>query len=151
MPSRQISDLCERLQPLATQFLKLCNNDQLIKGSGVEVFITCTYRSGEEQNKLYAQGRTDPGKIVTQAQAGQSPHNCTEGQKPASRAFDVAVRYMGSTDLLWDAHSPVWKRLVAIGEALDLENGGTMLKRNGKPLGDWPHFQLKNWKRLLTP
>lgn len=33
-------------------------------------FITCTYRSGEEQNKLY-----NSKPKVTNAKAGQSPHN----------------------------------------------------------------------------
>lgn len=33
------------------------------------------YRSLEEQDKLYAQGRTTPGEIVTLARAGLSPHN----------------------------------------------------------------------------
>lgn len=148
MPSRQITDLCEQLQPIAVQFLALCNGNELIKKAGFEVFISCTYRSKAEQDKVYAQGRTAPGKVVTQARGGQSPHNCTEGQKPAARAFDVAVRYMGSNNLLWDAQSPVWRRLVAIGDGLGLENGGRMLKKNGKPLGDWPHFQLKGWKSM---
>ena len=34
-----------------------------------------TYRSFDEQNHLYAQGRTKPGKIVTYAKGGQSYHN----------------------------------------------------------------------------
>lgn len=33
------------------------------------------YRTFEEQSKLYAQGRTTPGKIVTNARAGASFHN----------------------------------------------------------------------------
>lgn len=39
------------------------------------VQITSGYRSFAEQNKLYAQGRTAPGKIVTNAKGGQSNHN----------------------------------------------------------------------------
>ena len=34
-----------------------------------------TLRSFKEQNDLYAQGRTKPGKIVTNAKGGQSYHN----------------------------------------------------------------------------
>lgn len=33
------------------------------------------YRSSEDQDKLYAMGRTEPGKIVTNARGGQSTHN----------------------------------------------------------------------------
>ena len=43
-------------------------------------FITCTYRSGEEQNKLYNQVPK-----VTNAKAGQSPHNYNP-----SFAFDLS-------------------------------------------------------------
>ena len=42
-------------------------------------FITCTYRSGEEQNKLY-----NSKPKVTNAKAGQSPHNFNP-----SFAFDI--------------------------------------------------------------
>lgn len=138
MPSRQITDLCEELQPLAVQFLSRCNGDTTFQKGGFEAFISCTYRSNEEQNRLYAQGRTQPGKVVTKARGGQSPHNCVEAQKPAARAFDIAIRYRGSNNLLWDASSPLWRRAVAIGEGLGLESGSAW--------GDWPHFQLKNWK-----
>ena len=31
-------------------------------------FLTCTFRSNIEQDELYAQGRTKPGKIVTYLQ-----------------------------------------------------------------------------------
>ena len=34
-----------------------------------------TLRTIKEQNDLYAQGRTKPGKIVTNAKGGQSYHN----------------------------------------------------------------------------
>ena len=138
MPSRQISDLCERLQPIAVQFLALCNGDATFRAAGVEAFISCTYRSNEEQDRVYAQGRTEPGKTVTNAKGGQSPHNCTQDGLPASRAFDIALRYVGSNNLLWDAHSPVWRRAVAIGEGLGLESGSRW--------SDWPHFQIRNWK-----
>jgi peptidoglycan L-alanyl-D-glutamate endopeptidase CwlK len=37
--------------------------------------FTHTLRTNEEQNKLYAKGRTEPGSIVTYAREGQSFHN----------------------------------------------------------------------------
>lgn len=47
----------------------------LAKLEGLDVQVACGYRSNEEQAKLYAQGRTVPGKIVTNAKPGQSKHN----------------------------------------------------------------------------
>lgn len=37
--------------------------------------ITSAYRTFEEQDGLYAQGRTKPGKVITMARGGQSFHN----------------------------------------------------------------------------
>ena len=37
-------------------------------------WATCGWRGPAEQNRLYAQGRTTPGDIVTRATAFQSPH-----------------------------------------------------------------------------
>jgi peptidoglycan L-alanyl-D-glutamate endopeptidase CwlK len=39
------------------------------------VGISSTYRCHKAQNTLYAQGRTAPGRIVTNARGGQSIHN----------------------------------------------------------------------------
>lgn len=69
MASRSFSDLDPRIQ-----FDALKVRDAW-KDAGLDVLVTCTYRSNEEQDQLYAQGRTAPGKIVTHAQAGQSLHN----------------------------------------------------------------------------
>src|SRR4051794_28761989 len=70
---------------------------------GPSVVLTCTYRSGEEQNKLYAQGRTTKGPKVTNAQAGHSAHNFY----PA-RAFDIGfirAKKMDWTNGLFDEFS----------------------------------------------
>ena len=94
-------------------------------------FITCTHRSNEEQDKLYAQGRTQPGKIVTNAKAGQSKHNSLP-----SKAFDIAfITY--DKKLSWDA-----KHFIRFAE---------IVKRISTTIScgcDWkfidnPHFELK--------
>lgn len=41
----------------------------------IAIRIVQGLRTIDEQNKLYAQGRTAPGKIVTKAKGGQSYHN----------------------------------------------------------------------------
>jgi peptidoglycan L-alanyl-D-glutamate endopeptidase CwlK len=42
---------------------------------GARYYMISGYRSIPEQNGLYAQGRTKPGAIVTNARGGQSYHN----------------------------------------------------------------------------
>lgn len=46
-----------------------------IRAKHGQVALTSGYRGEYEQNKLYAQGRTTPGPIVTKAKFGSSMHN----------------------------------------------------------------------------
>lgn len=43
--------------------------------AGLDVLVVSTFRDDEFQTKLYNQGRTTAGRIVTYARAGQSKHN----------------------------------------------------------------------------
>jgi peptidoglycan L-alanyl-D-glutamate endopeptidase CwlK len=54
---------------MAKMFIAACDD------AGIDVIITSTYRDIESQNALFAQGRTKPGKKVTNAKGGQSLHN----------------------------------------------------------------------------
>ena len=67
--SRDIKDLLPFIGVMAEIFIKKCANE------GIDVLITSTYRDDESQNALYAQGRSTPGRIVTNAKAGDSWHN----------------------------------------------------------------------------
>lgn len=58
-----------KVQVMTQDFLIKC------KKSGYNVIITSTYRDEHEQNALYAQGRTTPGNVVTNAKFGDSLHN----------------------------------------------------------------------------
>lgn len=94
---------------------------------GIPIIITQGFRSIEEQNKLYEQGRTKPGKIVTNARGGYSYHNF-------GLAFDFAILNAdGSVNWTVDSR---WKRVAQIGESLGLEWGG-----DWKGFKDYPHFQ----------
>lgn len=94
---------------------------------GINVIITQGLRTMEEQNELYAQGRTKPGKIVTNARGGYSYHNF-------GLAFDFAILNAdGSVN--WNVDDK-WKRVGAIGKSLGLEWGG-----DWKDFKDYPHFQ----------
>lgn len=67
--SRSLSDLNPKVAAMCSEFINRC------KAEGIDIIITSTYRDAESQNKLYAQGRTEPGRKVTNAKAGQSFHN----------------------------------------------------------------------------
>lgn len=139
MASRQISDLSKQLQPLASAFINKANAE-LSRSFDASVIITCTWRSDEEQAKLYAIGRTVKGRKVTNAKPGQSKHNNVDSKgKPAAEAFDIAVFVAGK--LNWDIEHPAWQLAGKIGEELGLEWAGRWERfREG------PHFQLKEIK-----
>ncbi|WP_293766624.1 M15 family metallopeptidase [uncultured Aquitalea sp.] len=130
MASRRIEDLHPDLQPLATAFMRRCQD------AGVDPLITCTYRSGQEQDELYAQGRTKPGPRVTNARAGLSAHNVTIQGKPAARAFDVVPMVGGKPQ--WDVSHPHWQTMGKIGMELGLNWYG----RPNAPFREFPHFEL---------
>lgn len=67
--SRKIEDLHPYVAKLCRAFVAAC------KKEGIDILITSTWRDNEAQNALYAQGRTKPGRIVTNARAGSSFHN----------------------------------------------------------------------------
>lgn len=97
--------------------------------------ITHTFRSIEEQDALYAQGRTKPGKKVTNAKGGQSYHNF-------GMAFDICLIVDGKT-ASWDMeedfdkdHEADWMEIVHIAKKHGWEWGGDFVK-----FRDNPHFQ----------
>jgi len=94
---------------------------------GINVIITQGLRTIEEQNELYAQGRTKPGKIVTNAKGGYSYHNF-------GLAFDFAL-LKDDGSVSWNVDDK-WKRVAQIGKSLGLEWGG-----DWKDFKDYPHFQ----------
>lgn len=102
-------------------------------------FLTCTRRTNEEQEQLYLQGRMTPGKIVTNARAGQSPHNYIP-----SFAFDIAfLTRLKPQKLDWSKH--LFKKFADIITS-DFPNvvwGGDF-----QSLPDAPHFELRAWKVL---
>lgn len=127
---RNIDALDPRVASMCHQFLANC------KLAGIDVMVTCTYRSIEEQNKLYAQGRTAPGKKVTNAKGGQSMHNYR-------LAFDVVPLRYGKP--VWGTTGDdlkLWQKIGEIGKAVGLEWAGEW-----KTFREFPHFQ---WTGGLT-
>ena len=98
---------------------------------GIDVRIVSGYRSWEDQDALFAQGRDTPGKIVTRAKAGQSWHNF-------GLAADIQVRPAG--EAAW--RSPTSTE-AAVAEGFGLEWGGRW-----KYFCDPPHFQFTQGRTL---
>lgn len=90
--------------------------------------VTQGLRTWSEQAALYAQGRTTPGKVVTNAAPGYSYHN-----------FGMAVDLVPMTDLGpdWNVTHPTWQRLIQVGESVGLVSGSVW-----RTFPDFPHFQL---------
>lgn len=101
----------------ARQFLTIC------KADGYDIKITQGNRTQAQQNALYAQGRTKPGKIVT---------NTLKSKHIGGNAFDIA--FTGSNPY---PNSFDWKILGDIGKSVKLKWGGDF-----KSFKDVLHFQL---------
>lgn len=133
MSSRSLEDLTKYMQQMATVHKQLCAKD------GVELLIYCTLRSNEEQDSLYAMGRTAKGNIVTNARAGQSAHNPDKDGK--SHAYDCVPLIGGKP--MWDDKHPSWRIVGARGEEAGLIWSG---RWTGK-LKEQAHFQDPGWSK----
>ncbi|KHL96738.1 hypothetical protein QW71_05665, partial [Paenibacillus sp. IHB B 3415] len=73
---------------------------------GVSIVITQGLRTNAEQDELYAQGRTKPGSIVTNAKGGTSYHNY-------GVAIDFALLLNDGRVVSWDTKLDVDKDGIA--------------------------------------
>jgi peptidoglycan L-alanyl-D-glutamate endopeptidase CwlK len=104
---------------------------------GVPVLITQGLRTIAEQDALYAQGRTKPGNIVTNAKGGTSYHNF-------GLAIDFALLLPDRKQVSWDLKRDGdgdkvadWTEVVQEAKALGFEWGGDSIS-----IKDAPHFQM---------
>ncbi|GFR56209.1 peptidase M15 [Bacillus sp. CN2] len=103
---------------------------------GITVVITEGFRSIEEQNELYRQGRSKKGNIVTYAKGGESYHNY-------GLAIDFALQKKDGS-LIWDMTydgnrngTPDWLEVVSIAKTLGFDWGG-----DWRGFKDYPHLQM---------
>ena len=120
MPSRNLEDLDPLVAGKAQQLV------QLAAVEGIEILVTSTLRTFEEQADLFAIGRTKPGDIVTNAEPGKSWHNF-------GLAFDVVPLVNGKA--VFD--SPFWNRIGELGKQVGLTWGGDF-----HSFKDKPHFEF---------
>ena len=140
MSSRSINDISPEVRDYFKSFLDKCVADQSLKDQGVTILVTCTHRTDEEQNALYAIGRTIKGHIETCLKGGQSYHNGMIGGIKASHAIDIVPVRHGK--LVWGTAGDdlvLWNYIGALGESCGLEWAG---RWTGK-LKEMAHFQKK--------
>lgn len=133
MSSRSIDDLNKEMHGMAIVHKQLC------AAEGVELLIYCTLRSNKEQDELYEIGRSKPGKIVTNARAGQSAHNPDE--LGLASAYDCCPMINGKP--MWDTNHPSWAIVGRCGEEAGLIWSG---RWTGK-LKETAHFQDPKWRK----
>lgn len=96
---------------------------------GVPILITQGLRTIAEQDELYAQGRTKPGKIVTNAKGGYSFHNF-------GVAIDFCLLKPDGKSVSWEVGRD-WMIVVEIAKALGFAWGGDWTS-----FKDYPHFEM---------
>ena len=122
--SRSLQELIPCVRDRVYTFITMCDME------AIDLLVTSTYRDNESQNALYAQGRTAPGAIVTNARAGESFHNyrC---------AVDVVPLRGGKP--VWSTSGSdwaLWSRIGELGTLAGLEWAG-----NWTSFKEYAHFQ----------
>lgn len=125
--SRNPDDLQPQVREKWIQLEKAC------AAQGIHIQLTSTLRDLESQAEIYAQGRTAPGKIVSNAKPGYSAHNF-------GLAFDIVPVVNGKA--VWDDMT-LFTRIGHIGQSMGLEWGGAW-----SSFKDMPHFQMLGGKTL---
>lgn len=127
-----------RLYPVFLEKLQALLNEAIMGGN--TYWVISGFRSYFEQTMLYNQGRTAPGKIVTNAKAGQSSHNfgisadlCRDG-------------FVDRAGLQPDYRPESYEPLRALAPKHGLVWGGSwqfLDPKTGKLTGgDFPHVQM---------
>ncbi|WP_348622996.1 M15 family metallopeptidase [Paenibacillus peoriae] len=123
-----LSDVQRKAAELLIDFAYAC---------GVPIVITQGLRTIDEQNGLYAQGRTKPGQIVTNARGGYSYHNF-------GVAIDFALLLPDGKNVSWDMKRDGdgdgiadWDEVVAEAKRIGWNWGG-----DWRSFKDYPHFEM---------
>lgn len=110
-----------------------------LHGKGIYVGVAQGFRSYREQEALYAQGRTTPGAVVTNARGGQSNHN-------RGIAVDLFRYTNDGTRAIFDIDEP-FKQIVTAMKEQGFSWGGDWVT-----FQDYPHFELlKATTDVLVP
>lgn len=124
--AREIEALHPLLQEKIKQLMDACAAQRLSIG------ISECVRTVEEQDKLYASGRTIPGSIITNAKG-----NTYSSMHQWGVAFDF---YRADGKGAYIDTDNFFTKVGKIGQNIGLEWGGAW-----KKIVDKPHFQLSDW------
>jgi len=132
--TKRLSAADKKLQE-AFRFIRMYHRQQF---PDCELVITEVFRHPSKQKKLYDQGRSKPGKTVTNIDGykKKGKHNYYP-----SKAIDVAVRFLGSRKITWELgyYKPLVKIVGRVGGEMGIKlvSGGSW-----KTLKDYPHIQI---------
>src|SRR5690606_418317 len=126
----KISELKNRPMPDSLHPIVEQKRDELIQlaeEKGITILVYDGLRTVEEQDALYAQGRTTEGNIVTYSKGGESYHNY-------GLAIDFALE-LEDGSVIWDLEydgngngESDWMEVVEIAKGLGFEWGGDWQK-----------------------
>jgi peptidoglycan L-alanyl-D-glutamate endopeptidase CwlK len=122
----------QQLHPALGSAVRAVVADLADRGTVVEVVQGL--RTFDEQDELFAKGRTKPGPIVTQARGGESNHNF-------GLAADLCPFTNDKPD--WNAPIAVWSAIGTAAMAHGLEWGGQWKKFLDKPHVQLPSMTVK--------
>jgi len=137
-PSKSSRNL-ETADPKLQTAFRLIREYFRLSNPGMTLKLTEVYRSVSKQQKLYKQGRTMPGKIVTNIDGitKKGKHNYWK-----SKAIDVMVIQCSNNVGTWDMK--YYRQLLGIADKVSKEvgykitNGGVW-----KTIKDYPHFEIE--------
>lgn len=134
-----MSEVCRDLNKLNPNAKKAAEYlIEACKAENIDIIVTETFRTVERQQELYAQGRTKPGNIVTNADGVKYKSIHQSGN-----AFDICQNIRGK-----EYETSILKRAGELGQEIGLEWGGSW-----KDFVDMPHFQLNDGviPKKITP
>lgn len=131
---RDINQLHPELISRVYELIELCSKN------GISIGISECLRTTQEQDALYAKGRTAPGNRVT---------NCKGSTYSSMHQWGVAFDFYlkmdvdgdgFTTDDAYNNSTGLFTKVGELGKSIGLEWGG-----DWKSIKDMPHFQLPTW------
>lgn len=137
--SRNINELHPRLQLKASQLKEAC------KKQGIHILFSECLRTKAEQDSLYAQGRTKPGNIVTNAK-GITYSSQHQWGIAIDFYLDMDVDGDGNkVDDAFNNSTKLFNKVGTIAKEIGLGWGGDWTS-----IKDLPHLYLPNWGSTTT-
>lgn len=112
---------------------KIHQMDKELEKQKILIRVVQGLRTWEEQDGLYAQGRTKPGSIVTNCPGGKSYHNFGLAVDCVPSVNGIDQKYQPD----WNSNHECWKTMESVGQDLGLVAGAFW-----RTFVDAPHFQL---------